>query len=340
MKMTVFTIVCCVLLVVQLIGPSFAQTDKLFNAEAQKYSSLPHTVFSPQGRLYNVERNALSSSDSNDISSSLILAFNFDDDKILLLSTKSFSPYFRRKVGEKIEPDINNDSYVRSESMPFMVLPSDTVAATGGTAADALALRCSIREIALSLCKANDGMRSTHRIEGSLSTSMLAKKIADYQQLPTQNAASNRMLSSAAIVAGIDVEENRPKLSIWRCDPTGQFWKCGPMAAVGRGAGNAEMKFLREVKKWRDHGRIGKESLNELNFKISSSDVERYMASLSFDETIILACRCLVEALDVSKNEDSFNVRAILLRKDRQSTESCIETVCDEILLQGLKMVS
>lgn len=329
----------CFLLVVQLIGPSLAQTDKLYNAEAQKYSSLPHTVFSPQGRLYNVERNALSSSDSNDLSSSLILAFNFDHDKILLLSTKSFSPYFRRKAGERIEPDINNDSYpIRSESMPFVILPSNTVAATGGTAADALALRSSIREIALSLCKVNDGMRSTHRIEGNLPTAMLAKKIADYQQLPTQNAASNRMLSSAAIVAGIDVGENRSKLSIWRCDTTGQFWKCGQMAAVGRGAGNAELKFLREVKMWRDNRRIGKENLDELNLKISSSDVKRYMASLSFDETVSLACRCLVEALGVSKNDGSFNVRAILLRGDRQSTEGCIETVCDEILHQGLKM--
>ena len=36
--------------------------------------------------------------------------------------------------------------------------------------------------------------------------------------------------------------------NIWRIDPTGQFWKCNA-AAVGRGAGNAEATFLRQVGK-------------------------------------------------------------------------------------------
>jgi len=38
--------------------------------------------------------------------------------------------------------------------------------------------------------------------------------------------------------------------NIWRIDPTGQFWKCNA-AAVGRGAGNAEATFLRQVGKWK-----------------------------------------------------------------------------------------
>lgn len=41
--------------------------------ESAKYSSLPHTIFSPQGRLYNVEKNALMASDPTDISSSLVV---------------------------------------------------------------------------------------------------------------------------------------------------------------------------------------------------------------------------------------------------------------------------
>lgn len=41
--------------------------------ESAKYSSLPHTIFSPQGRLYNVEKNALMASDPTDVSSSLVV---------------------------------------------------------------------------------------------------------------------------------------------------------------------------------------------------------------------------------------------------------------------------
>jgi hypothetical protein len=68
--------------------------------EQEKYSSLPHTIFSSKGRLYNVEKASLLSSHEYDITSSLVLALKFGggdteyNESILVLSSCPKSPYF------------------------------------------------------------------------------------------------------------------------------------------------------------------------------------------------------------------------------------------------------
>ena len=211
--------------------------------DRDKYSSLPHTVFSPQGRLYNVEKAAQLSSDENDSSSSLVLAFKFggvndnDNDNdtgesILVVSTSSISPYLHimtksQKENQEEETkqnerqnNNNNDndenekeikireslwkhnvytikeedpssSSLSTTATPISILSPNIIIGTGGNAIDSIILQTKIFEIYLSLLKSNDNMNSTHRIKGIVLSSLVARKIADSLQVPTQNIGVN-----------------------------------------------------------------------------------------------------------------------------------------------------
>lgn len=199
--------------------------------EKEKYSSLPHTIFSPHGRLYNVEMAALSSSDDSDVSSSLVVAFKFGpNDSIIILSTGPKSPYLfsvQSSSGAKgEEKDGNSNSNDDSSSLeplwkhnlcinevetstsilnnskivpsyPLSILSSNLLVGTGGKSIDSITLRDKILEIFLSLSKSMDGMRSTHRIQGMVLSSLLARKVADVLQVSTQDVSAGygRILS-------------------------------------------------------------------------------------------------------------------------------------------------
>ena len=82
-------------------------------------------------------------------------------------------------------------------SMPLSILSSNIMIGTGGNAVDSIVLHTKILEMFLSLSKSYNGMNSTHRIRGKVGSSVLARKIADSLQVPTQNVAANsgRILS-------------------------------------------------------------------------------------------------------------------------------------------------
>jgi len=331
--------------------------------ESEKYSSLPHTIFSPDGRLYNIERNARSASDSRDLSSSLVLAFKFgpeDDESIIMLSTGTTSPHLynsmnsntdKEKEKDKDDKNVEDDNYeplwshptsIQKDhvSMPLSILPSNIIIGTGGTAADSISLHKKIRELGLSLYRENDNMRSTHRIEGTVLSSTLAKKIAATLQLPTQSAASNRMVASAAIVVGPDVGGGN-KQSIWRCDATGQFYNCHA-SAVGRGAGSAEAMLMSQVLEKGKGGSADKTELEDLISAISPRDVKEYLSTLSFDDAVLLACKCIVKALNLSNKDDAFDrigMQGIWLnRRKGQSAMLNQECIHGDILRRGLKL--
>ena len=61
----------------------------------ERYAPFPPIVFSPEGRLFQVEQNAQRASDRKDISSSLVVALQFGglkDPRVLVLSTCSRTP--------------------------------------------------------------------------------------------------------------------------------------------------------------------------------------------------------------------------------------------------------
>merc|ERR1739848_162658 len=128
-----------------------------------------------------------------------------------------------------------------------------------------------------------------------------------------------RILKSAAVLIGDNDEENLPSsisstrtsnnISIWRIDPTGQFWDCHA-ACVGRGAGIADHTILKHVKRWK-YKKEGEEeeedSLTEdssVEFQATTKeDVKAYLESLSFEDAIILACECFVDVLRLNVNK-------------------------------------
>jgi len=206
-------------------------------------------------------------------------------------------------------------------SFPIMPLPNQIIIGTGGTIADARALMNKIRDMSLYLFRHNDGMRSTHNIHGgSITASMIAKAVADSAQLSTQDANANRMFASSALVVGYDgshYDKDSASYTIWRCDPTGQFFKCS-FGAVGRGAGNAERKIVHEISNWKSSGkgcsqnngpdkilRLKNKTYNTSLSKLSVEEVKECFESMTFDDALVNACGAILSALGLKPNEKS-----------------------------------
>jgi 20S proteasome alpha/beta subunit len=360
--------------------------------EAEKYSSLllPHTIFAPDGRLYNIEKVAKETCDARDVTSSLAVAIQFGKkengvESVIVISTRPCSDFLLDSYSREEEAldtnngklqstkervnnnndDATNDSNIIHDkdefvsrlwshpmysgeedvlllplpSMPLCILPSHLVVATGGSAADAMSLCRKILEIALELSREHDNVWSTHRIRGTITASMLAKKVANHLQLPTQSAVVGRMLASAALVIGweenhnVEWRRNERKgggLSIWRCDPTGQFWNCYA-AAVGRGAGGVEAEIMscvaRSLVKGRGDTFKDVMDLEELVAIVSPRHVQDYVSNLSFDDAVILACQCIKKSLGLSKQSGErivhqYGVQGVLLHSNSSSSSS------------------
>lgn len=350
--------------------------------EAEKYSSLPHTIFAPDGRLYNIEKVAKETCDVRDVSSSLAVAINFgnkvqengmqqdEEEYVVVISTRHCLDFLldlnidkeknvhdgklsteERRSGESQDENVDDSKQARNVDtgtrlwsyptsrgdnvfMPLSILPCNLLVATGGSAADAMGLHKKILEIALDLCKEYDNVKSTHRIMGTVTASMLAKRLANYLQLPTQSAAVDQgMLASASLVVGLDEPRRQDGrglgLAIWRCDPTGQFWNCHA-AAVGRGAGGVEAEIMRRVARSQLANGQGEGcgekklgdivDLEELIATVSPKHVQDYVSGLSFDEAVILACQCIKKSLGLLKQRgetivDQYGVQGVLLHR-------------------------
>lgn len=180
--------------------------------EQEKYSSLPHTIFSSKGRLYNVEKASLLSSNEYDITSSLVLALKFggesgeggcDNESILVLSSCPKSPYLQFNDNKESGKSNDNDNkrtplwqyntlQQKDKSticFPISILSANLLIGIGGKSIDTIIIHDKILELYLSHLKSMDGMRSTHRIESKVISSYLARKVADSLQVYTQDVS-------------------------------------------------------------------------------------------------------------------------------------------------------
>jgi len=387
--------------------------------DQDRYASLPPTVFSPDGRLYNVERTSKQASDMDNPSSSLVLAFTFGSEEeqcVMILSTSSTSPHLYRCVANNEDDmhsnkrceiyavssdddNIGTDDVATSEirslfrngapvcssgggekktqlmnqpTMPLAIVSWNIIVGTGGNAADSIVFNRRIRELSLSLHRSSDGIRSDDREPNqppmrSFHSSSLARKVADMVQSPTQTVGgpNGKMLASAAMIIGGNemdynslpkAEQSVLKHNIWRIDPTGQFWKCNA-AAVGRGAGNAEATFLRQVEKWKRGKQLGLEKagsesiedqtqdLESLVNNLTNNDVEGYFQTLSFDEAMVVACRCCVSALKMSKKKiydsnffEESGIQGLIIRKMRRNEKVYHEMIHSNILKEAMRL--
>jgi len=140
--------------------------------------------------------------------------------------------------------------------------------------------------------------------------------------------------------------------NLWRIDPTGQFWKCHA-AAVGKGAGNVEAMFLRKVEKWKRDGmeteqrRLAEDQTQELESLVNTltnKDVRGYFRTLSFEEAMVLACRCCASALKLSKEQlvdsnffEESGIQGLIIRKMKDKEAVYNEMIHPDIIKEAMK---
>eukprot|EP00957_Ditylum_brightwellii_P211096 15365743-Ditylum_brightwellii.AAC.1 len=221
-----------------------------------------------------------------------------------------------------------------------------------------------------------------HHHRGALfavQSASLARRIADTLQIPTQNVASKggRMLASSALIIGTNeykifqnnsssnnnnINKVSPTNSIWRIDPTGQFWNCDA-AAIGKHAGRIEATFMRRIATWKeqqqqqqqqkennnkddDNEEKKSSSLEEIVASLSNQDVQEYLNSLSCQDGLGIACRCIMDSIMSSEKqrlertsleEEDLFLQGVVLRC---SSSSCVEVVNGDQLRQILLQYS
>eukprot|EP00591_Stephanopyxis_turris_P008291 CAMPEP_0195509578 /NCGR_PEP_ID=MMETSP0794_2-20130614/2476_1 /TAXON_ID=515487 /ORGANISM="Stephanopyxis turris, Strain CCMP 815" /LENGTH=384 /DNA_ID=CAMNT_0040636837 /DNA_START=156 /DNA_END=1310 /DNA_ORIENTATION=- len=308
--------------------------------EEGRFSQLPPTVFAPSGRLHMVERVMRECSDINDKSAPLAMALkcggggNSDDDDdddddggfIVMVSTRPVSPF---------APSVpSSSSYDGAYSAPLLteeqynegtmsILTPSLISATGGNAVEAIVLSRRIQEMALSI-QASNGVTGVMNRAFSIDSFVLAKQLADAAQSSTQavNGKAGRMLSSSALIIGVDSPiMTTPKSNIWRVDPTGQFWNCNA-AAVGRGAGTAEAIFMRRVATWKHnlhhndnhhhhhHHQREEENMEDVMSRLSNKDVASFLNTFSVEEALSLVYQCIHETLSTTISTTKTNNKA------------------------------
>ena len=126
--------------------------------------------------------------------------------------------------------------------------------------------------------------------------------------------------------------------TIWRIDPTGQFWNCDA-AAVGRGAGLVEGAMLRYVRKWKfqkdqkincddgndndkyndndndDNNDDNNDDIDTLITSITNTDVKNCFESMTFDDAIKFAidCICKVHKIHNKNDIEKVGIEGILI---------------------------
>ena len=244
-----------------------------------------------------------------------------------------------------------SSSATTTSQLPISILSPSLITAVGGTSPidSTILLRRSI-EVALSMYKLDNGgvhFFASHSLEsdsnnggdgsgdndGSSSSGInvsggasgvriesLVRRIADMAQSSTQNLGGKygRMLSSSLLAVGND-NNIRDRLSIWRVDPTGQFWKCEASAA-GYGTMEVEAELLSRARAWKKstmnedksstvskatstrtvNGKEVDEDEEMMNDDviISNEDMRMYLTSLTEEEEAVkVASDCLVDGL-------------------------------------------
>ena len=210
--------------------------------ERERYASLPHTIFAPNGRLYNVEKAALSSSSSTigkkQDSSNLVLALKFGD-SILIASANSIQAPFLQHDDDDLDRGqtaVHHQHQQQKEEKeeeplqplwtttisqpplptttprhPISILSSNLIMCTGSGGGDSsrsnlidsIVLHIKIQEIYISLSKAMNQMTSTHGIKGIIPSCLLARKVSDSLQITTQDMSNGKILAVSTCISEV-----------------------------------------------------------------------------------------------------------------------------------------
>lgn len=206
--------------------PSWQKHLSTSALEASLYGDLPPTVFAPDGRLFSVERVAQSISDPDN---NLVLAVHCRDG-IVVLSTFTQSPYLPRynhTLPAKQHLLLPHDTGLANPPPRFYRLAPQIWAITAGHTVDSIVLARMMQFYA----------QAIRREHAPVAT--LARRLADALQAKTQQTGKGKVLAATGILVSHD--------SIWRVDPTGQFWRCRA-AVAGGNAHKAEQRLIDKIR--------------------------------------------------------------------------------------------
>ena len=233
-----------------------------------KHADLPPRIFAPGGRLVSVEM-ASQAGLLDDPRNNLVAAVQCREG-VVVVATVPESPYLPKNVNGDIRETASTSASSFTPLLlpetgiprpPFLRLSNDMWAVTAGNQIDSQLLRLKLHRIAEQLREEDRGDRPD----------VLARRLADNQQILTQEEGHGRILAAFAVVF--------TSKEIWRIDPHGQFWKCRG-TVVGRDCVTAESKLLSKVE-------------NEN----SGMSIRGRIAAMSKDEAIELCKDSMTETL-------------------------------------------
>ena len=203
------------------------------------YRSLPRTVFAPGGRLYSVEASLRAVSDPDVDCSNLVVALPYQEG-VVVVTTNPASPYLYHKNNNDTYPSLmlssssSNNNTGSSLSFLFGQLDHNLWGIAAGSLVDGQVL------LRHRMFVTAHQLRQQQQQQQRVTAAPMARSLADAAQSQTQRASSDgRLLECSAVLvccsdhhhAGYSTSNS----SIWRVDPSGQFWKCHAVV-VGRGA--------------------------------------------------------------------------------------------------------
>ena len=221
-----------------LVTTTTTHADTTIVSEQRRFSPLPPTVFAPSGRLHMVERVAQETTDSQDTTSSLVIAIKCEGgEKLVLVCSSPVSPYCIHDLLDNDEHEHEDNTRQEEETStttsttttstfynkPLLLLTrhnkttttikskphhptistigTSLILATAGNAMEATVLHRKLQQIVLSMIRHEQCSSSSHDIDPAI----VARKIADVIQLTTQTVADEdhpRMLAVRMYVLG------------------------------------------------------------------------------------------------------------------------------------------
>ena len=307
-------------------------SHEIFSSSSLKdtlqYIDLPPTVFAPNGRLYSVEATVRACDDESDTSSTTAIAIRCHEGVVVVTTLpksiyvfdptdnppEESPPGFLRKESLLLNDDEDDKSIIIRAPFTGVLLPSSfstdetvVLGVTGGNAVDSQIARRKLQQI-------GDQARASEIIS-HVTAGSVARRLADQQQILTQQGGRGRMLASMMLLLSPS--------DIWRVDPTGQYWQC-QASTIGRQSRKIEKilmeKLLLQMKRRGSEKRGFWSSLWHASSKASTNSegnqwtespsvVQNSLEQLTIEEALLLALSCFTDLFSQSStNHDSNNI--------------------------------
>lgn len=251
------------------------------NVGNERFADLPPTVFAPGGRLMSVERLPLLISSH---SSNAAIAIHCREGVAVVASLPA-SPYLTSINATNTTTKLLIPHNEISTTAPFCRLSPTVFGITAGNSAFSQLVRETLLEVASAARSSYDG----------LSPAVAARRLADYLQVRTQQAGKGILPAVTAIL--VDSQ------SVWRVDPTGQFFLCRADVA-GRLAAQVEHELIQSLK----------EKVGRKNIDLRNDEIRQILQDMSAEEALEVAAKAIRRSVEPRWRADSVRLCGLMLR--------------------------